>query len=354
MKTKYPLLNTMLEDMQNQNKLYKPTSFWEYGSSLLIDELNQNNVKNFRSFKQARGFFAPGYTALDYLENPEKYQHLIDELNNITEDKRFTTRVQRLFNGYTSAFCDYRVLNGSNIDKAPYVDKVSESKVGNPIEQVEFDGRNFSRSFLNYLLGLNFLKQNIDTSDIRTVMEIGGGFGTLGEVLLGDKRNDIFYINMDIPPVAYYSSYYLQEVFGSKNIGTYDILRDKDILDIKELKQNYKAINTCSWEIEKLQGSIDLFVNFISFQEMEPDVVQNYCKHIDRLQPKYILLRNMLEGKRKRSDDYLAGVEEPILGENYDKFLPNYKLLASDSSIFGFITEDGFHSQLRIYKRNVA
>ena len=345
------LLLTMLQDMQKQNTLYKPTTFWEYASSQLIDELQAKDIKNFRNFKLTRSYFVPGYTAVDYLEHPQKYQFLIDGVNELTEDKRLTTRVERLFNGHSSAFNDYRVLNASNIDKKPYTDKVSESSIGHPIEQVNFDGRNFSRSFLNYLLGLNFLKQNVDTSNISTVMEIGGGFGSLGEILLADKRNDCFYINLDIPPVAHFSSYYLQELFGKDNIATYDTLKDLQTLDIQELKKEYKAINTCSWQIQKLQGKIDLFVNFISFQEMEPEVVQNYCHYIDKLQAKYVLLRNMLEGKRVQSEDYLTGVTDPILGDDYNSFLPNYELVKSDSAIFGFITEDGFHSQLRLYVR---
>jgi len=351
MNTKYDLLNTMLNDMQNQDELYKPTSFWEYGSKLLIDEIEQYDIKDFRSLRITRSFFVPGYSAADYLINKNKYDPTIDKFDKIVQDKRFVIRLQRVFNGYASAFCDFRVLKSSNIDKKPYLNKISESTVGNPIEQHTFENRNFSRSFFNYALGLSFLKKTVDISNINTVMEIGGGFGTLGEILLGDDRNNIFYINADIPPVGFVSSYYLQEVFGKNNIACYDTTKDLETIDIDKFKQTYKALNLCSWQIEKLQGQIDLFVNFISFQEMEPDVVQNYCNHIDRLKPKYILLRNILEGKRKQSKDFQAGVKEPILGNDYDKFLPNYELIATDSAIYGFITEDNFHSQLRIYKR---
>ena len=351
MKTKYDLLNKMLIDMQEQSHLYRPTAFWEYGSAQIINELEENEIENFRSLSATRSFFVPGYSAVEYLENPNKYDVVIDDFDKMVGDKRFVTRLQRVFNGYSSAFNDFRVLSSSNVNTIPFTDKVSESIVGNPIEQHTIDNRNFSRSFMNYLLGLNFLKQNVDTTNVKTVMEIGGGFGTLGEILLKDERNEAFYINADIPPVGFVSSYYLQEVFGKENIATYEELSKLDTLDIAQLKKEYKALNICSWQVPQLKGKIDLFVNFISFQEMEPDVVQNYCKYIDRLEPKYILLRNILEGKRKKSADFSAGVIEPILGNDYDTFLPNYKLVASDSAIYGFITEDNFHSQLRVYER---
>ena len=351
MHNKHHLLKLMLSDMQEQNTLYKPTAFWEHGSKLLIKEIEENSIESFRSLHYTRQFFVPGYSAVEYLESPEKYDNIITEFDKIVQDKRFTTRLKRVFSGYTSVNNDYRVLQASNINTPPFTDKVSESEVGNPIEQTKINGRNFSRSFMNYLLGLNFLKQNVETSSINKVMEIGGGFGSLGEILLKDQRQDIFYINADIPPVSYFSSYYLKKVFGKENIADYSDLCHQKVLNINDLKKTYLALNIASWQIPNLKGKIDLFVNFISFQEMEPEVVQNYCNHIDRLEPKYILLRNMLEGKRKQSKDHLAGVVEPILGDDYNKFLPNYRLVATDSAVFGFVTEDGFHSQLRIYER---
>lgn len=351
MKKSYPLLNLMIEDMKKQDKLYNPTTFWEYGSSLIIDELENNDIKDFRKLVKTRNFFVPGYSTPEYYSNQEKYEYLLDEFDKIVIDKRFIINLKKTFTGNTSAYNDYRVLKSSNRNNKPFTDLVSESDVGNPIEQHEFENRRFSRSFLNYLLGLNFLKQIVDTNDIKTVMEIGGGFGTLGEILLKEERNEAFYINADIPPVGFVSSYYLQEVFGKENIANYEDTKDLEILDINTLKTKYNAINICSWQVPKLKGKIDLFVNFISFQEMESDVVQNYCHYIDKLEPKYILLRNMLEGKRVKSEDFKFGVEEPILGDDYNAFLPNYELVASDSEIYGFITEDGFHSQLRIYQR---
>lgn len=338
--------------MNKQSSLYRPTPFWEEGSRLIIDELEEYDIKDFRRLTNNRDFFVPCYSFPYYINNKERYLDFFDILDDISNDPRTDTKLERLFNGRLQAHSDYRTFLASNIDKVPHISEVSESTIGNPIEQYEFNNKMYSRSMLNYLLGLNFLKQNVDTSTIRTVMEIGGGFGTLGEILLQDERNEAFYINADIPPVSFASAYYLKEVFGQEVIADYGDLSECEEINIEKLKLKYKALNVCSWQVPKLKGKIDLFVNFISFQEMEPDVVSNYCKYIEKLAPKYILLRNMLEGKRKLASDYLAGVKEPILGEDYNKFFPNYKLVKSDSEIYGFITEDNFHSQLRIYERN--
>ena len=346
------LLHTMLRDMEEQSKLYKPTSFWIEASKVIIDDLNKNGVNNFRGLNSSKFMFAPVYASPEYLNNKDMFKKSKDALYNTTTDIKLNMKYDMLLTGHMQAFADYRVLKASNKNYSPFTDEVSESLIGNPVEHYTFNKRNFSRSFLNYLLGLNFMKQHIDTSNIKTVMEIGGGFGTLGEILLSDDRNECFYINADIPPVSFVSSYYLKENFGSKSIADYADLQDKSILNISELKSRYKAINICSWQVPKLQGQIDLFVNFISFQEMEPEVVQNYCNHITKLKPKYILLRNILEGKKKQDISTPYGVDKPIVGNDYDNFLPEYKLLVTDNSIFGFKTEDNFHSQLRLYERH--
>ena len=77
----------------------------------------------------------------------------------------------------------------------------------------------------------------------------------------------------------------------------------------------------CCWKIENLVGKIDLFVNFLSFQEMEPDVLKNYIDHIVRLKPKYILLRNLREGKQKKTKDNFVGVKKQIKFKDYIQFL---------------------------------
>ncbi|MGB5793541.1 putative sugar O-methyltransferase, partial [Poseidonibacter sp.] len=345
------LLENMLKDMQKQEDIYKPTSFWQAASKTIIKELNENKIENFRSLFYTRSMFVPNYAMPTYLDNRKLFDKTKEELKIATDDIKSAIKLERAMTGETQAFSDYRVLKSSNKNFAPFTDKVSESSIGNPIEQFNFDNRKFSRSFLNYLLGINFIKQHIHNPIINTVMEIGGGFGTLGEILLGDERNNCFYINADIPPVSFVSSYYLKEVFGDKNIADYEDLKECESLDINTLKNEKKAINITSWQVPKLKGEIDLFVNFISFQEMEPNVVNNYCKYITTLNPKYILLRNIEEGKRVQSDDYIYGVKEPIRGEDYDTFLSQYELVATDNSIFGFKTEDDFHSQLRLYEK---
>jgi len=106
-----------------------------------------------------------------------------------------------------------------------------------------------------------------------------------------------------------------------------------------------------AWQIERLQGRIDLFVNFISFQEMEPRVVGNYLAHAQRLGARWILLRNIREGMIAKKDNPELGVETPIRSDDYVAMLPDYTLVGRNVLPYGFRTVDGFHSELLLLRR---
>ena len=53
---------------------------------------------------------------------------------------------------------------------------------------------------------------------------------------------------------------------------------------------------------------------------MEPKVVKNYINHIIRLSPKFILLRNLREGKQIKSK-FRNGVIKQVKKNDYIKFL---------------------------------
>lgn len=252
-----------------------------------------------------------------------------------------------MVSGELWALADYRVyLAANNSQKHPATSSFSESHLGKPTEQFAFEGKKYSRSSLNYLNGLSFLKQHLDTSSINSVLEIGWGFGTLDEIL--SFSDGVSYINVDIPPTSTVSTYYLSQISG---IDLIDYSRTRELQQIKIPVSNAQMV-LCPWQLPKLRGKLDLFVNFISFQEMEPDIVKLYLEQVDRLETEFVLLRNIKEGKAVKSEKVVYGVETPIRGSDYDDFLVNYSLVAKNVFPFGYKTMYRFHSELRLYKRN--
>ena len=329
-----------------QNPLYKPSVFWAEASMELVEEFDSKGIEHFRSLDSSLIFFVPTYGQPGNGLSPELVEELRQTLQAKGTAKQQAT-FEQVFSGYANALADYRVFMSSQSNQAlPDFSVFSESQVGNPIEQFEFDGHFYSRSALNYLLGLSYLKQFTDFTDIKTVLEIGGGFGTLGEIVLKTLPS-VQYIDVDIPPTSFASEYYLKQVFGEQNVSDYDSTQQLSKIPLKQLKQA-SVLN--AWQIEQLEGEVDLFVNFISFQEMEPEIVKNYLQKVKALNAKWILLRNMREGKQLRKN-HRFGVETPILSENYIEMLGGYELMGRNVMPFGFKTVDNFHSEIMLFKR---
>lgn len=343
----YESLESLIENQNSKNEVYRPTSFWKKATMDIKESIGNIGLENFRKSEVALSYFVPNYgppaNSFDYKTKDEMVN-----LISVTGTKKQNLSFNEFITGYSHALSDYRVFIASDDkDKKPYLEGFSESDIGNPIEQFSFDGKKYSRSALNYILGLCFLKKHLTIHDeIKTVMEIGGGFGSLGEILSYTKG--IKYIDIDIPPMSFITDFYLRGAIKGRSIEKFEIDRN-DKIKIKDLK-DISVLN--SWDIENLCGDIDLFVNFISFQEMEPDVVENYLNNVLRLNPKFVLLRNMREGKEVKNLESDFGVEKPMLTNDYIEMIKSkYKLLDSNVYPFGYKTVDGFHSELLLFKK---
>ena len=347
-KYEYAELALALEAMKTQSQLYRPKVFWEEASCRIVAELLSDGIDRFRSLKTALSFFVPTYGTPGGGLSVDQVKGLRDWLKaEYPKDVKSKLAVNHFLSGYMSALADFRVLSAADdASRLPYLHRFSESKFGEPVEHFDFDGHYYSRSSLNYLLGLALLKKHLNGDVPRTVLEIGGGYGTLGEVLGNAGIVGLRYIDIDIPPTSFVAQHYLSEVFGKDHVATFAQTYSMNSIDIDSLPQNAVF---CSWQLEKLQGKVDLFVNFISFQEMEPPVVKNYLTHVKRLGARWILLRNMREGKQLRNNDRV-GVDVPILGDDYLTMLPEYELVERNVIPFGYQTMDGFHSELLLLR----
>jgi putative sugar O-methyltransferase len=344
----HSLLKLMLEDGAQQDALHQPTAFWAAASEEILAELHSVGFESFRALSSTRMFFVPSYGTPGNMLSPDDVAALEALfLKTSTAGGKAHATLMQMLSGEAWAIADYRVYRaGDRTDVQPDISAASESNVGAPPDQVMLEGRAYSRSFLNYLHGLVFLKQHIDTASIQRVLEIGGGYGTLGEIL-HQSGGGYIYVDVDIPPTSAVSSYYLSQQPGLDLI---DYSQTRSLAAIAMPKVGQQMV-LCPWQLPQLQGSFDLFVNYISFQEMEPHVVQAYLEQVDRLQTRYVLLRNMREGKAKKSDKVIYGVETPMLGDDYDRQLPNYELIATNVTPYGYRTIDGYHSELRLYRR---
>ena len=342
-------VKSYLESLQKQKEFYLPGSFWKDAVEEIGNNYIENGIENLRNFHANIVFFVPKYGTPANGFSEKKAAEIESEISKKLTFKQ-SNFIKNSLSGYSQALSDYRVFDAANVEKDNFdLTEFSESEIGNPKEYFEFNEKRFSRSSLNYLLGLSFLKRNIDNFVPKTVLEIGGGFGTLGEILGKSNVKDFKYINLDLPPLFLISEAYLKKCFGEeKGEEFFDHVESlHGEIKVEELP---KFTFLPNWRVEDLRGEIDLFVNFISFQEMEPHIVHNYAKKVTELSPKFILLRNLREGKQKKTVENI-GVEDPVFREDYISFFENYELFSSDIDTFGYKTSDNFHSELLLFKK---
>lgn len=278
-----------------------------------------------------------------------KWGHILLPLADRLPRRKKTQLLRRLSRS-DRAWLDYRMFMATSVEGGLPVNDLSESSVGGG-ERFTFDGKSYSRSMFNYLRAFNLFKREADSAALRSILEIGGGYGTLGEILL-KARDDGFYVNVDIPPVAAISTYYLQQVFGTESVLTYSDSRKLDTIDLDDLKTRYKAVVLCPWQLPKLTGQVDLFANFMSFQEMEPDVVRNYIKVVQPLVSGYALIRNSALGKKLAKGVGDVGVIEQVkTGFIRDKFNA-FDCIAADSFVYGEENETRtYQSEVLVLRR---
>ena len=340
------ILEIMLADMRTADSLYAPTDFWGVGVKRIVNEIREKGLSSFRSHRSANSLFVPLYSWLLYRNHQELIDPLLAWLDTLPYRKA-GSHLANVLTGRANALADYRVFRAADSTDPPMLSESSESNAGQPIEHFNFNSCNYSLSFLNYLKGLVFLKKHLRPGTIKRTLEIGGGFGTLGEIML--KADDkSLYVDVDLPPVAAVATYYLREVFGEAAVLGYDQTREWKHIDIDKIPASCRAVILCPWQLPKLHGKIDLFANFISFQEMEPDIVQNYIKLVQDHEPEYVLLRNLKEGKRKKTSPDTLGVKEPVLLNEMISWFNQYKNVVSDTVSFGELKIDNFHSEITV------
>ncbi len=345
------IMEESIKGLKQAPERYKPSNFWDPWVTRLFDDMEKFGFNHFKETSSCHALFVAHY---GYPFN-EISTEIKTEFIKLAEQKNLSNKqiefLEFYLSGNMNAISDYRVLVAADKGPACGLDfsKFSEGSIGSPQEQFNFEGKIYSRHSLNYLHQLLFLRECMGDFTPTTYMEIGGGWGSLGEVLLKTGAPELKYIDVDISPSCCIAEYYLRETFTNKQVYGYMNSIENSEIKISDLP-NISVLP--SWKIESLKGTIDVFVNSISFQEMEPEIVDNYLKVISTLKPKFIMLRNLREGKNTVPDETdNSHVIEPVERNFYINRLEQhgYTLCGENVIPFGRKTIDGFHSEILVF-----
>ena len=156
-----------------------------------------------------------------------------------------------------------------------------DTLAGHPQQTLSINTIKIGEVYLRMFAWIDAYSKVIDFSKIRTVFEIGGGFGAFAHTILQWFPNIRKYLYLDIPPTLYVGTQYLKHFFGNDVID-YTATRKLDTIRFST-DDSREILAICPWQIEKVEDSFDFFWNSSSFQEMPLNVVSNYANNIGRL-----------------------------------------------------------------------
>lgn len=307
------LLEIFVQDMEGQSDVWKPTNYWKVNFRRIKHELDRVGLNGFRrNWNLIKGYGNIPTLKRAVLGNSKKSKLLnlftyIPPFNLIRNKyELFNDRLisdSALNTQKQNALLYYLLSEGKYSN--PILLKVEDSCVGNPISY-EFNGRKYTSNILHQIFQLSLLFHSEGSSNsFKKILEIGGGYGALPEILFKFHDGEIdYFVAVDIPPLVYITTQYLKAVFPGKVIDYREI---RNMKTITESDIQGKILVIPPWVLPSLNIEFDLFWNSASFQEMEYNIVENYLDFVSK-KAKNIFINTLIEGHKKG----VGGQDEPI------------------------------------------
>lgn len=280
------LLDCMLEDGELQPEKYQPGKYWRRKTRLAVREIRRCGLHNFRGRDNGVGL---SYT--------DKQDTDVRQSMGVGAQRLLRFMLQRLwplnkvFDGQVRL--SLRISDEGIREKAAVLEasprvaelraryRIPYSTGGGTVLWSKLGGVRIANHYLALLDSIEHMRTaGIDFGRVRSLFEIGGGFGINLHLLLENFPNIRKCVYLDIPPNLYVGTQYLKSHFGAA-VRDYRATRgapvrfaDDDTLEIACI---------APWQIEQLEADIDLFHNAHSFVEMPEPVVANYAGHVERL-----------------------------------------------------------------------
>jgi len=306
-------ISEMFEELSHAREEVLPSKLWTQLNNQNVQQLESDGYENFKRtitknyFTWVIGVMSPGIKS--------QYTYLWQHLPSIT---LLSVGLRTLFMGSHAEIpwknaVSYNLLcrlgwaYALHSDAAQRVNVLTEPVEGNPFP-ITYNGKlisqDLSNSFLEYR---SIMDAKIKTQSIRTVMELGAGYGRTGYVFLKLKP-DIRYIVVDIPPALYVAEKYLSSQFADRRI-----FRFRPFQDYKTIAQEFEQAQIAfllPHQLELLPDkSIDLSINISSLHEMLPEQVAYYLNQIDRLTHGYFYM--------KQWKQWFNSVDQLLVKEDY-------------------------------------
>jgi putative sugar O-methyltransferase len=280
------LLRVMLADAAAQPPQYQPGPYWRRTARAAAAQIAQLGLADFRGESSSIGvsFTDAPYVDLRHVLTTGLRRPIGAALRHLPGVRRLFDIQVAITRGHAA---EARRLRSLVVARHPDTPRLLDtytlppSLLGGCLDTVTIDGHEIATSYLILLHQLDHVAQTIDLTQVRTVLEIGSGFGANLHLLLANYPNLRKVVALDIPPNLYVSTQYLKAHYGA---AVRDYRATRAARPIRVAPDDAREILCLApWQIEQLDTPIDLLWNAHSFQEMPAAVVANYAQQVARL-----------------------------------------------------------------------
>jgi putative sugar O-methyltransferase len=308
----YPEIRAMFEEFPKYRKEVLPSKYWEELNRKNLQQLADSKYENFKR-TIARNYFT-------WMINPfdEQLRFLMREAGvwrsiGVLFRALFAPRHNPLnrkhtlyYNTLTNLLWDYVKKN----DSEGLLERLSEPREGNP-PGVMRNGCLISQDLANSVLEYEaILHPDLDRRDVRTILELGPGYGRTAYVFL-TLQPGCRYILVDIPPALYVAQRYLTTIFPERKIFAF-----RSFDSFGSVRDEFTQANLIFLTPNQLEllpdKSVDLFVNISSLHEMRMDQIRYYFGEIDRLARRYFYFKQWKETIIPFENEAITEADYPV------------------------------------------
>lgn len=306
------LLDLLSAHEKGQDRFWRPTRYWAAYTEMMKDRIRRTGLKSCRADDGILAAVGSRRPSLFYRRDTPELDSANREIGthrgpDSKISKKIPVSVKKFVAGkllslppFAQAYKWFQVPNLCQIADRYYfmalslfwneltrcasfgalLKNVSDSGEGGAEDLIERDGARMGFDSLMSVIHAGFIQKGFKKSSGLSFIEIGGGYGSLCEITkkaLGVRR----YLLLDICPMCYVATQYLKSVFPGEVVDYSDL---HDATEISEESWAGRSIMVLPvWMLPKVRMKFDCFVNAISFQEMEPEIIKNYLGFISRI-----------------------------------------------------------------------
>ena len=308
----YPEIQAMFNEFPKYREEVLPSKYWEELNRKNLQQLADSKYENFKR-TLARNYFT-------WIVNPlnKQIRFLMREAGlwrsiAIFVRAIFSPRHELMKRRHTIYYNLLTKLLWAYVEKNDsegLLDRLSEPQEGNP-PQVLRKGRLISQDLANSLLEYEaILHPDVDRREVRTILELGPGYGRTAYVFL-TLQPGCRYVLVDIPPALYVAQRYLSSVVPNRKI--FEFRPFDDFATVKSEFESSDIVFLTPNQLESLPDkSVDLFINISSLHEMRMDQIRYYFREIERLTRKYFYFKQWQETTVPFENETIKEADYPV------------------------------------------